>query len=678
MHTNRMAHSLFWFLAICWAPLIGHAQILTPDKYPEELTTLPRLLDSTCAMSYSAKVQPSPFVLQKDPKNRDFLEVLKGETALSHAQNPNLDSQTLRYPTFHAKLPLVVGRITYLVGANYQRSDTEYAIRKGITYLSFEGTNYYTRKVKVRMRVTAFLKNTKVKQYLLGETPTEIRLGGPCGPFLPEYATGRIVSEPYYNLNSTTFAEEIVFPQAGPYIIRTELVYHDPNQANIANLVPTGIAVDVLGEVVAVSPPLFQVNSAVFGNRETPQELQAIQTRTKFEANRLSELMQEYLPIASKPVPVKAAKTLTKLNLQDGFTELARKLIKAKRFSDPEESPERIVALVRYSDYETIVRRITPLGKPAPNYKYCEKGILWSKQLIILSAEYSTTYDLLWKNEGLHGSCLEKFAHSLGRWDPGKNEPVGPYHNMTRKVAYGIKQDSYSAPYPLVEGGDLMEQYRGGAPSQATYMHFLDALTATKVDPPVIMVSGEVSVSGLSKSATLDPLYQMDGFSELEEQGPGSWHILLKDAQGQVLADYPFEPDFLMNGGFQGQGYFNYTVLDHPDVARVEITAPFVAIGGSIQKQVDAIDYSPNPPIIWDFKAIPGLSDYTIQWAGYDQDWDNLSYTLLMSDDGLVYEATDLSESAATAIQMEIPASISHLKLIVTDGARSTTRVLQL
>lgn len=223
-----------------------------------------------------------------------------------------------------------------------------------------------------------------------------------------------------------------------------------------------------------------------------------------------------------------------------------------------------------------------------------------------------------------------------------------------------------------------MEQYRGGAPSQATYMHFLDALTATKVDPPVIMVSGEVSVSGLSKSATLDPLYQMDGFSELEEQGPGSWHILLKDAQGQVLADYPFEPDFLMNGGFQGQGYFNYTVLDHPDVARVEITAPFVAIGGSIQKQVDAIDYSPNPPIIWDFKAIPGLSDYTIQWAGYDQDWDNLSYTLLMSDDGLVYEATDLSESAATAIQMEIPASISHLKLIVTDGARSTTRVLQL
>ena len=676
------------FTAITFALPIS-AQELPITEYPEELLIPPEPPANECGFRYMGYTQTSQAVLQDDPLDQDLLIVRKGITDWRDIYNPAGLLTDFQVPTLEAGIDMVTNRHTFILGAKpYDRQANPDGIGASANFLkiNFDYQSSYASYEALYPRVSVFLNGNQISQFLPSTSPVLIRTKGECYPEL--FQESETV---HFDAGLTFNAQSFLFTVPGTYIVRTELVRKAP-LAPFTEWAPSGIAVDVIGKVVETTAPkvlLVPMVPAGTPAHERKNFMNSIETYLPF----IETSMLDHLPIAN--LSGSAHLERSPLVVEDGqiadLYDLAQNFLRAKRNS--QTGPyDRVIAVVE----KTLYRDLLANGNISTHPVFsCFAGYNQTKHFIAVP-----TLDLSPNGPGpLFGpiylppiSVVHELFHTLAYkpWAPIPGRmgdcQVAPYHeNLTQRgIAFGIHRlgQNLAKMTPYEGARDVMQGQpftTGTHVSQCSYRRALAELSTGQLDPPVVMVSGTASRSGIfSFSAELSPLYQCDGYYELDENGSGDWHILLKDELGNVLGDYPFEPQFQYGGQLEERVLFNYTLPDLPGLRRVEITGPALTIGGTAQTLLDAIDRTTLAPVIWSLNAQGSSSHLEVNWAGYDFDGDQILYSLLASEDGLYYLPTQVSESTQTTVILDLPPTITHLKLLATDGARSVSKVLQL
>jgi len=680
--------SLFLLLPI-------HAQEEFPYDYPPEIGIPPEPPANDCDCKFMAYIQPSQGVLQDDPRDTNFLEIRRGPSTLAEAMPTAPLQFAFRIPTLGAGIPMVIDRDTYLLAANPYDPSQKVATALGdaypmatenITKLTFTGTTRYTRQVDVDVRITVLNKRRRIKQFLANNSPLKIYLDGPCGSEKPLDVSS--------NLLEKTPRDALKFKLASPgnYRVRAELVYHDPNQTDLTKLRPTGLAVDVLGNAVKTKAPSLAF-VPIPGNNAAGTSQQAFVNLINSAASKVGANMQDYFAIPSKTVTPKVSPVTLRPRDFTGLIQAFAIFKAAKRQSKVASRPDRLMVIFEDQAFQGLLdswfanhpnnydpgalslaifkdilfirgpHRASSPSVAVPYYyqlgRYPDPEILIHRGLI-------SSFDFIWVPEaGKMGDCK-----------------VDPYHDILTKTAYGLALRHPNGATPYAVKRDVMEYYpQSVTPNlcQCTYRHSLEALSKTAIDPPMLLVSGSIENNGLLfTEATLDPLYQIDGFPELSEQGTGKYAIVLKDTFDQVIAEYPFSVDFETPVGTLNEMAFNYTIDLPPGLARVEITGPVYYIGGPGREVLDAIDISPHPPYLFNFERQLTLNGITYSWQGYDFDGDPILYSLYASEDGEVFYPTGVHESPQTSAVLKLPPTIRFLKLVATDGGRSQSTIMPL
>jgi len=679
----------FLFLAVMAPVLSVFAQDLPIPDYPEELLFPPEPPLHECGLRFMGYAQTSQAVLQDDPVDQDLLIVRKGITEWRDVYNPPTIVADFQVPTLEASIDMVTNRHTFLLGAKpYDRQANPNGVNASANFLkiNFDYQSSYASYEALYPRVSIFLNGNQINQFLPGPGPVLVRTKGDCFPELFQQPETINISAGL-NFNSQSF----LFTAPGTYIVRTELVRKKPNKP-FTEWEPSGIAVDVIGKVVETTSPKVLLVPIVPSGATAPERRNFLDQVDHYIPS-IKQSMLNNLPIANLSGSVDLDRS--GLVIEDGniadLYDLTQNFLRAKRNS--KTGPyDRVIALVERNLYQDLLARGNISTHPVFS---CFAGFNQTKHFIAIGA-----FDLQPSAPGNTAgpsyfpplTIAHKLLHTLAYkpWAPISGRmgdcQVEPYHESLtqRGIAFGIHKlgPSLAKVTPYEGARDLMQSGPSAfetSVSQCTYRRALAELSTDQLDPPVVMVSGTVSRSGIfSFTAELSPLYQSDGYYELDENGPGDWHILLKDELGNVLGDYPFEPQFQYSSAFEERVLFNYTLPDLPGLRRVEITGPALTIGGYTQVLLDAIDYTAFAPLIWSLNAQNAGSQLEVNWAGYDFDGDQILYSLLTSEDGLYYLPTHVSESTQTSVLLDLPANVTHLKLLATDGSRSVSRVLSL
>jgi len=672
-------------VTFCTLPLLAQKSSKTEEPpeeilhpipfFPEELLIPPEQPVEKHPFFYIGYAQTTQGVLQDDPLDRDLLIPRKGWTDWKTAYKPPEGYFGYSVPTFEALIQMVTDRDTYVLGAtpfDPQANPNGENAFEHLEKITFEYQSKYRSYSNLFPRVTIYLNGNQIADYFLDAVPIRNQ-GGYLGTETIEKVQFSI--KPIHQATIPSFK----FSRPGDYLVRVEFTERAINQAGAVEMRRTGIALDVYGKVVKTNAPSATL-IPVYPSSASQSQRQDLRSDIEGRAAAIKTSLQALLPVSNtQSYPLEVSKFSIDGAQFNDLYHMAQVFLRAKRFSDPNYRSDRFVAVVEWDLYNRLLAGGNIFTHPV---FLCSAGFNWAKHFMVVpGVEFQAPFTRPAFRTLEHDAVHEMF-HTLSSvpWAPidGKmgDCDIPPFHDAASGgVAFGIA--SGGLPDALFAGKNCIMQ--AGADhshiSQCTYRHALDVLSRSEIDPPVIMVSGIATRNGLTKEVTLNPLYQMDGFYELEEGGAGDWHILLKDELGSILGDYPFDPLF-QDGQLEESVPFNFTVPDLPGVQRVEITAPMVAIGGPFQQVLDAVDYSTFPPVIWDLVADKTPGQVEVRWAAYDFDGDPLHYTLLASEDGLTYFPTPVSEGPQTEAVFEVPDSLSHLKLVVTDGTRSVSRVL--
>ncbi|RRR69283.1 MAG: hypothetical protein EI684_16130 [Candidatus Viridilinea halotolerans] len=163
-----------------------------------------------------------------------------------------------------------------------------------------------------------------------------------------------------------------------------------------------------------------------------------------------------------------------------------------------------------------------------------------------------------------------------------------------------------------------------------------------------IIVSGVITPT--QGTATLEPLYTLDAPSALPAPAPGSYTLRFKDAAGDVLASYPFEPDTPVE--------LATTTSDEPDLRSFVLALPWPAGVARVEllrgEQLLATrSASASPPTVTVTNPNGGenlsSAPVTLSWNASDPDGDPLVYVVQYSrDNGATWETIALDLSATT------------------------------
>jgi len=646
-----------------------------------------------------AYTQTSQGVLQDDPQDSDFLRVVRGTSFL----NPALASAQqafhqfpLQYqvPTFEAGIDMVVGRETYLLGADPYLPGS---IENYAEFFNLKGRSGFTQPVPVHLRVTVVLNGAVVQQFIASNphSPKTVRLSGFC---LPIPALG---SELLYGQSLLTRAQPVfggnpasisfTFDQPGKYLVRAELVRDHPLFRNSpALLQPTGLAVDVRGEVIVTKKPKVLVVSIVGPGKDHDTFADLVETHL---VPPITQNMQFAMAMPSGPGDVTFVSSDALSGNRFAFPAIMAFLELSKRYSNVLSQPDRIVVVVEEDKFQQFLPPLAgvPAGTLGLRSGMAKSSVFVKGPLLVSnSLGYIAPAPLL--QQRVSEVVMHELLHSFDNWSPKSTSEMGdcqvaPYHNVgimgtSAGIASGIDLKSLDKR-TFFQEMDLMQGYEEGFTryaGQCTYRHSLDALSQGAIDPPVLMVSGLITGSVLSAEVELAPIYQMDGFNELPRNGDGNWAIVLRGDFGQVLARHPFQPKF--QAGLRGaeELYFNFTVDEPLGLRKVEIVAPSYRFGAPPEGVVVASrELSDHAPEVNAWATPVLLNRWQVDWQGSDLDGDSLLYTVLTSTDGELFVPTEVYEEGRTSVTLSDPdRSLRKIKIIVTDGGRSAEQTLEI
>jgi hypothetical protein len=178
-----------------------------------------------------------------------------------------------------------------------------------------------------------------------------------------------------------------------------------------------------------------------------------------------------------------------------------------------------------------------------------------------------------------------------------------------------------------------------------------------------ILAVGVVSSSGV---VTLDDWYVIQD-AELSTLEPGPYSFEYQDSAGNILGQVSFDVEFVADG---------VPLTESPFV----LTIPFVANTAQIIIKEDTIPvavkpvstHAPQASIVSPVSPGPYSGQIAIEWSGYDQDGDVMSYALFYSsDNGASWEAiaSNLSSTSYLWNISSLPDGTHYrVKAMATDG----------
>jgi len=181
-----------------------------------------------------------------------------------------------------------------------------------------------------------------------------------------------------------------------------------------------------------------------------------------------------------------------------------------------------------------------------------------------------------------------------------------------------------------------------------------------------LLVQGVIYPDG---AVSLYPLFVIPEADDMEPNLPGPYAIVLRDADGEELARYPFTPDGMVSEDGAGLLVISELLPYLPGMERLDIEGP----GGALLTSVTA---GPTPPEVTLTGPPAGAhlpaGDLTVTWEAEDADGDPLTFDLEYSPDGgdswsLV--APHLTGGSVVVSEQNLPAGDeARFRIWVTDG----------
>ena len=576
---------------------------------------------------------------------------------------------------WRAELPMVTGRRTLLFGI--QRAPGAEPRRDEI-FIRGEATG--TDRIPVKFRFT--VKQTGGQRVVYeSEIVKEIPIGGPCRPGAVVPFEVPIDVHDGVPPSPVSFA----FDEDGEYLIEAELVTPDGR--------PTGIKVGVLGRSVTTYAPSIAFRIAgILGSTLDPQFLPELEEKARTVRNLSSRRLPDYLPVRNERLKTRLFPVLDRSDLLDVFAR--QPTFRELRAAYGEGFLEKAIReeLMRQMQVDGLMtgydRLVVLMGAG-------DIQLLWAgsfhQDAYLNAAAFAPSQKVVFVNLDWYGDHLT-VAHELIHTFPYSfaspqmlAECGIDYHNVaTMRVGHGHR--IMYGPDDFRQRMDNSRAIMGPAYStkwitQCTYRHVLEYLSRGQPDPRVILVQGFVGRTREGDKGLLLPFYDLDGVEDLPRDGAGGWSIVLRDAEGNVLARHAWEPQWQLPDTDVERDLvaFAFRLLRPQGLARVDLEGP----AGRLASK--ALSATP-PEVAIRAPAANVAADIEggrvrVEWTGSDVDGDSLLFTVLYSPDAgatwmdVLFESPDTSVLAP--IDSEAPAGAHRVLVRATDGSRSADAVVE-
>lgn len=551
-----------------------------------------------------------------------------------------------------AEIKMIVGRPALLIG-----------IRGSRETIYFKGTAKGSIGVPVKARFTLRQGGYETRLHETQTLPDLVPLDGTTGGGKPFHV--RIPAT-----NGVPSGAPFRRFKPGPYQIRGELIRADNNA-------PTGIHVTVEGEAVTTTHP-----SVLF----VPVKL------NPWGADAMRDLEQRAAALAEKTrsdvphlFPMKPHSLETRTGASQDLSEVVRQARIRARENRDRRDPMRIRRDAMAAALSETFGTISVLGGVGRIFVMLSDYDFDQTIGALPGGGRARAYAMSRKvMVGRPNTTTSDVGHELVHTFPfswAEEEMLGlfqkDWHNKTDPIANGIDVNA---------GGMRRDKARalmgpsGGAPwiTQGTYWHLIDFLQ-TPVDPALLLVRGFLMREGTGYLADLTPGYQLMGDADLAAGTPSrtQFAIVLRDARGAVLAQYPFDPHWEQPDVPEPRVVvsFLHRVPDLPGVASVHVVDP----GGRVLVSRRLSARAPELRIVTPAANQPAAltaGRLNIRWVASDADGDPLLYTVLYSaDNGRRWEVVS-HEQRTTSFDLALRGRPrqARIKVMATDGMRSVSR----
>lgn len=573
---------------------------------------------------------------------------------------------------FRAELKMVTGRWSLLHGVERAVGGAE--ARREEIFIKGEATG--TGRIPVKFRFT--LKQPgRVTVLYESEIVGEIPIGGPCraDAVLP-WEVSLDAAEGIPPRGSFVFKED------GEYLLEAELVTEDGGG--------TGLKVGVLGNSVSTHAPslAFRMVTILTSTVEDvlrPEQEEAVRELAERSALRIPDffpIVNEHL--TTRVFPLRDRRDLLQIResnqkLTDFIEALGPELLRTYL---GEAIREELVRELHVGGlmggFDRIVVPTTDM-----DFRLLRMGSLGAADAVAFAASQKVVFVNL-EVAGDVYTVAHEIAHTIP-FSFAEEEMVAEcglnYHGLAAEnVAHGHQVSFSLRPRPARR--DNSPHVMGAYPKdvsqwieQCTYKHLLEVLSTSVPDPRVLLVQGFVGRNEGRSGGFFMPFYDLDGIEDLAAGGPGSWAIVLKDADGDVLSRHAWEPRWHLPHvpTERKLAAFAFRLLWREGLARVELEGPAGIL--------DTRALSASAPSVRIVRPAAGEAlpvedrSVAVEWSATDDDGDSLLYTVLYSPDGGQTWHDVVVETAETTAFVQLDADAppeAHRVLVrATDGGRS-------
>jgi hypothetical protein len=608
---------------------------------------------------------PTQAVWQDDPSFED-----RPRKQLTRRQSTDV--------VYDAELPMVKGKDTLLFGVHHYRLNGQQTIVDSRDFIVLKGMTNCTTSVPVKMKFT--LQNAAgSKPIYTSPVVAQVPLDGPPDPKYSPWEVSLPVRE------GLPPDQPFKFDIATNHQLVGELIRENGG--------PTGLRMTVVTDAVPTQGPVVHFVPVLLSPPKDAEAENSLLTLTGHVTQESAEYIPDLFPLQPGGLPTsqKVIRNFIDKEIGSKWFESRRidatvaalnDSLAASAFLD---GAGRVVAVMTGADFKSIFGSgaagvtvgssvtATPKG---PDGKRGDARVLSWKVILMPSYE---TWDTV-AHELVH-TLPEGWADSEMEKECGRN-----YHNKEDPIANGER---------ITEGGiaSLRERKAGMVPvmgpsvsiskvwiTQCTYSHLVQQLSGAPPDPPVLLVRAFLSKEGGKVKGELRPMYELMGYSDVVAGKGGAYAVVLRDAKGAELGRYPLSPRWNDPHTQQPRSIVSmvFRVPALPEPAVVELVGP----GGVLDRE----QMSATPPALQILTPAQGErakvenGRVRVTWKAESEPNRKLLYSILYSSDGgeqFETQAFEL-ESATFDVTINPKAKDHRVKVVVTDGTRSSEAVIPL
>jgi hypothetical protein len=623
-------------------------------------------------------------------------------------KNPQIE--TADEITYRAKLPMVLGRDTILMGVEDYRKGNETMAGAGRRRIVLKVRSNCKQMVDVKFQ---FRLEDGAGHHEIYTSPVVAKAPiGSAEGVVPERTV-------WVTLPASDGAppDETFRLSGHSYLIIAELLRADDSHTGIKAFV-SGPIVETKGFTVQFVPVSL-----------TPGATQASALPLVTFNQDLSQMSGDYIPdyfplkphalttytrpledMSGEAPPFDPADPTPALTKQRLGADLADKLGTAGRLA----GADRVVAVLQYTPPPPPPRRGRRAGPPAPpaeppsDWTRIEAtpavGLTYTRKAVLVRMAPGQTVDT-----DEVATVAHELIHTLPYIWSGQYEgaPAGyksgmeiacgaDYHNTRRPIAYGERIDTGGYPgrriaedgVPPVMGGavatlaPLPGQRGPAAPprpappeiwiSQCTYAHLIDELVA-KPDPALLLVRAIISRGAKGESAELRVAYDQFGKADLASTAGTDWAIRLSGPAGRPLAVYGFTPQWETEEG------------QHRDIMPIDDLVPLTPGATRLEITFKGRTLASHPlgatqPILSVTTGPRRGGQVSVDWTATAAGGGPVKSSVFYSTNGGAYYNDQLFEADAHHWDVVLdPRAKTHtIKVVVTDGGRSREQVVSL